>query len=604
MAGKRVRKWLLGGSILTVAVLANTAAAGPALPNGDAATHVRVAGIPLHDSHRLRTVSTTSHVALLRSLAFPGSHPAARPKTPTSYAMSWSSQSVVVRRLSALKFSSGIAVVGVSPTTSDVALPSSVNVTSSDPKLHEMVVTGSPSALASLQSFFEGDHEIRYVEPVERLTPLHFRNDPATYNVDPGTGQPYEWAFNHVGVDRALNLSNGASSVQVGIIDSGVSPVTDLQGRVAHAFYWGYEGTDASDTDGHGTFVASIVAAGNDDGYGLAGFCGACQIVPVKDMGLTSLSVAADIRTLVDYGVKIINLSIGGPNPSFLLLDAVNYAISHGVLLVASSGNDGLPYVSYPAAWLMGDNGALGWGLAVGASDEADNRAPFSNFGPRLSLLAPGASAGGCSIGIYSALPPIATDFTDGGGCDAVKLDPLNGGSYAYASGTSFSAPEVAGVAALIWAAAPTLTNSQVADLLEKTASRPSGTGWVPDRGWGVLNAAAALEAATGGSSADEMTVQTVSVKRRHSTVTAVWFASWQDGQPVRQGIPACSASLGGRNLRPTATSGLANGSVRCSWIVPKWGVKRTLEGSLSISEDDVSTSGGQDFFFRVTSLK
>jgi subtilisin family serine protease len=518
--------------------------------------------------------------------------------------MSWSGQSVVMRRLSISRFSSGIAIVGVPVDVVKVVLPSTVTVISSDVRLHAIAVSGSAKDLAALQNAFEGSRELRYVEPAERLFAMHVRNDPASYNLDPGTGLPYEWAFNHVGLDRALNLSGGAPSVQVGIVDSGVSPVRDLQGKIAHAFYWGYEGADASDTEGHGTFVASIIGAGNDDAYGLAGFCGACQIVAAKDVGMTTFSVAIDIRTLVDYGVKIINLSIGGPNPSLVVQDAVNYATSHGVLLVASSGNDGLPYVSYPAAWLTGDNGALGWGLAVGASDEADNRASFSNYGTRLSLVAPGAAAGSCSVGIYGALPPVATEFTDGTGCDAVKVDPLNGGSYAYGTGTSFSAPEVAGVAALIWAEAPNLTNYQVADLIEQTASRPAGVGWVPDKGWGVLNATAALEAATGRSSTDEMTVQAASVKRRRSTVTAIWNASWQDGQEVSQGVATCSAKLGGRILAPALVSGLTNGSVRCSWIIPRWGLRRTLEGSLAIREEDGSAGESQAFFLKVTSLK
>ena len=100
------------------------------------------------------------------------------------------------------------------------------------------------------------------------------------------------------------------------------------------------------------------------------------------------------IRRLVDDHVRIINLSMGGDTGSYVLLDAVNYAIANGILLVASSGNNGSGQVEYPAAWLAGNNGAPGYGVAVGASDFSGNRASFSQWGSRLSLLAPGTSDG------------------------------------------------------------------------------------------------------------------------------------------------------------------------------------------------------------------
>jgi membrane-anchored mycosin MYCP len=137
---------------------------------------------------------------------------------------------------------------------------------------------------------------------------------------------------------------------------------------------------------------------------------------------------------------------------------------------VAAAGNDyaqGDP-VEFPAALLqpVGSNGAGGAGLAVAASDEAGERAAFSNTGSWVSLAAPGENVRG-------AVP---------------------GGRYAYGSGTSFAAPQVAGAAALVWTVDPELTAREVAEVLEETASR--GGAWSPELGYGVIDVGAAVDRA------------------------------------------------------------------------------------------------------------
>lgn len=394
-----------------------------------------------------------------------------------------------------------------------------------------------------------------------------------------------------MGLDRALNLTKGDPTILVGIVDSGWAAIPDEQSKVAESWYLGDEDTDAYDTEGHGTFVASIIAAPNDDSYGLAGYCGACRIVPFKVVNLNAFSVAAAIRKLVDENVRIINLSLGG-GPSFVLLDAVNYAISKNVLLVASTGNDSAGQVAYPAAWLMGSNGVLGWGLAVSASSKDDSRAPFSNWGVHLSLVAPGFSTS-CSDGILAALPPTASEFESGAGCDRIVLDPGNGGRYAYAAGTSFSAPEVAGVAALVMAARPELTNSQVADVIEQSASRPAGS-WQPDVGWGVLNAAAALERATGRPSADTVSVGSVQVSGTAaigSRKSAAATFAWSDGVPVPSGSASCRVSIGGRVIATSAS--LSSGIASCTWAIPSGVAGQAGTGMLTATDDQGNQAAG-----------
>ena len=140
-------------------------------------------------------------------------------------------------------------------------------------------------------------------------------------------------------------------------------------GTYARGRYFSDTSTPFEDSHGHGTFIASIIASTNDDGRGLAGFCGACRLDVVRAPNLFITQIAIAIRILADDGVRIINLSLGGPTTSYVMVDAVNYAISKNVLIVAASGNESAGAVSYPAALLQPPGGASSYGLAVGASD-------------------------------------------------------------------------------------------------------------------------------------------------------------------------------------------------------------------------------------------
>jgi subtilisin family serine protease len=356
-------------------------------------------------------------------------------------------------------------------------------------RLRLAVLAGRPRQLAALAR--RRDPRLRYVEPLRRASPTHVRDDPLSWRIDPRSGAPYEWAFHAVGVDAALGLSKGDPSILVGVVDSGVANVRDLRGKVA-ATYWDPRiNQSGDDLIGHGTFVASVVASANDDGFGLAGFCGACRLAVYKAIPLNDVQIAAGIEQLTDAHVRVINLSLVEPTVSQDVVDAINYALAAGVLVVAANGNEGQGTVDFPASVLQPPNGTAAGGIVVGASGSAGNRSSFSNWGSQLSLVAPGSFDARCSLGVVRAIPEIATDFDNRQSCDSVYVD-AQGDRYAYASGTSFATPAVAGIAALVWAAAPGLTNVQVASVLEQTATRPEGTAWLPTVGWGVVNAQAA----------------------------------------------------------------------------------------------------------------
>ena len=501
--------------------------------------------------------------------------------------MQWSSQSQ--RGLAELDVGT-TAVVGLRPDVGaeEFLLGTALDLTlvSSEPSLHAIHVTGTTGQLDALVDLARTDDRIRYIEPVRVRSWLHDRNDPLTTQLDPLTNQRYEWQFGAVGLDAALNVSRGAPTMLVGVLDSGLSDIPDLRGKIAERWYFTNQSVDALDGHGHGTFVSSLIASNNDDGFGLGGFCGSCRLISFKDIELNVFSEAQAIRHLVSRGVRIINMSFGGPFPSLIELDAINFALSSGVLLVAASGNDG-GAVSYPAAYLQPNSGALGYGLAVGASDINGNRASFSNWGSRLSLLAPGTyNSTPCTpLGVLAAVPAGAPMLRPG--CTRWFGGTELGSVYALASGTSFSAPIVAGIAALVWAARPELRNYQIADLLMQSAARPIGSGWAPDRGWGVVNAARALELATGQSTRDTVTIDRFTTngaprpKRAYAISASV---TWQDGTSIPSGTTDCEASIAGRSLQPIVGS-VGSGSVVCTWRIPANTGGRRIFGTVHVSD-------------------
>jgi subtilisin family serine protease len=292
-------------------------------------------------------------------------------------------------------------------------------------------------------------------------------------------GGAYEWQWYATHADGVpASVLAAAAGTTIAIVDTGVdvsSPA--LAGKVAGSLDTRTGKPGVADETGHGTFVASIAG-----GTGaMAGFGGAARLLVVK-VGegdrVNDVDVSAGIVAAVKRGARVVNVSIAGPARSAAEESAVTYAAKRGALLVAPVGNDALSGNAprYPAALLRA--GAAG--LAVGASDSTGARAPFSEYGPFVSIAAPGANV----FGAFSRAARVPLG----------AATPMLGGSYGFASGTSFAAPQVAGAAALVWAANPTLTARQVAGLLQRTAGG-KGT-WSPELGSGVLDVAAAVAAA------------------------------------------------------------------------------------------------------------
>ncbi len=304
----------------------------------------------------------------------------------------------------------------------------------------------------------------RYVEALRVRRESFVPNDPFL---------PRQWyAVQNRAFDAWPELPPFAA-VRVAVIDSGIDGThPELHGRIA-AFKSFVAGPATVDTQGHGTFVAGLIAAQTNDGIGIAGLAPPAELLVAKVVGpQRSIPVEAEakaIRWAVANGARVINMSLGGlrdpGNPgrdtySQLEADAVAYAVAKGVLVVAAVGNsDQSPsqpwsYASWPAA--------LPHVLGVSALSRKGGSPSFSNRDTQFNdLAAPGED-------ILSTFPLALT---------AVHTDCLEQGysscgpeEYRSAEGTSFAAPQVTAAAAMLLATSPSLTPDQVIELLERSA--------------------------------------------------------------------------------------------------------------------------------------
>ena len=272
-----------------------------------------------------------------------------------------------------------------------------------------------------------------------------------------------QWGWFRVKADQAYDTGYHGEGVIVALLDTGVDTAhPDLAANIIGGWNFVDDNDNITDLDGHGTMVCGVVAAVANNGIGVAGVAPNVTIMPLKvlsESGGTLFDLSSAITYAANHGANVIGMSLGGNSSRIpmALESAINSAYQKGCVLVAAAGNDGSNELFYPAAY---DNV-----IAVSAIDENNTKASFSNYGDYIDFCAPGVN--------------ILTTWTNG--------------TYAYGSGTSFSAPFVTGVVALMLSKYPSLAPENVTATLRAEAVDLGDAGWDQFYGWGLVDAYAAV---------------------------------------------------------------------------------------------------------------
>jgi serine protease len=432
------------------------------------------------------------------------------------------------------------------------------------------MLTVRPAAGTSLRRLMlklRAEPGVRAVTPERRFTArgvvIALTNDPAMNLLEGAQGTPantpLEWWALRENLPEAWGITQGAGA-KVAVIDSGIDASNpEFAGRIDYFADFDSEpgeGSALTDQTGHGTHVAGLACATANNGIGIAGAGYDCQLL-VEKSDLTESSVIRSIVDATDHGAQAINMSFGTtgavPAPP-QLYEAVRYAYRHNVVMVAAAADVPVTEQGDPANVLQpagsGPELTAGMGLDVTSANFESQRSAFAGFGSEISMAAYGSfydnAAQGGPPGLLSTFPGNTTAIERG------TLEPFAppcgcrvslGGDdrYAYLEGTSMAAPQVAAVGALIRQLNPGLSAAQIIQLLKQTAQRPTGAGWTAGLGWGILNAGAAVTAASEMDTLPPVS-RLIGVPRstRHSEITLRWTGS----DPALPGIRAPGIAL------------------------------------------------------------
>ena len=354
---------------------------------------------------------------------------------------------------------------------------------------------------------------VAYVVPnyIAHITGMWYPDDPGRahraqgwtamqWNFLPGYGvdAPEAWA------NLLADHRGGGKGVTIAILDTGIAyrnwhqfkEMPDFN-RTRFVDPYDFVANDAYPLDrmGHGTFVAGIVAASTNNGFGLTGLAYGASIMPVRILDANgegdAATISRGIRYAVSHRAQVINLSLEfdiGVRASDIpdIISAIHYAHSKGVVVVAAAGNEGVDQLAYPAA----DPTVI----SVGATTKDRCLANYSNGGPGLDLVAPGGGDDSSALTDPDCHPNLNRPSI----YQMTLLDPPDWSLFGYPGGiygTSMSAPHVAAAAALVIAShviGRHPSPDAILKHLEQTAQELGGSKPNPNYGYGLLDAGAA----------------------------------------------------------------------------------------------------------------
>uniref|UniRef100_A0A7C4TCD0 T9SS type A sorting domain-containing protein n=1 Tax=candidate division WOR-3 bacterium TaxID=2052148 RepID=A0A7C4TCD0_UNCW3 len=459
-------------------------------------------------------------------------------------------------------------------------------------KVHEhpvvkfAVLKVPPNTVLEAIDYLKGLPEVEYAEPnyIYYAQVWHWmKNTDLFLDCPPDfLWQPYcaeHWLPNYTFLTKAWRLTKGSNSVILSIIDTGCAyetiaiPSGERQGIVQGTNYEKAQDLnninfvivsgadivygDDHPNDGmcHGTHCTSIAAqSANLYAYsahhgklagGTVGVAPLIRIMPIRVMGPDGLgtldNIAAGITKAADNGAHVLSLSLGGPG-STTLENACNYAYNtKGCLIFAASGNNGADSIFYPARYSSV--------IAVGAVDFGKNKTDYSNYGPEQELMAPGGededlNADGFSDVIWRIAFKYTTDVW--GNINATYPESI--AIYGMA-GTSMACPAAAAGGAMVKSISPNLTNVQIRNILDSTATDLGTPGRDQTFGFGLINYWKACSTAAARSNNPLVIIDSIFTLGKYGDFV------WNNNDTVQMTVRVRNCGKGGSAINATITT-------------------------------------------------
>ena len=485
-----------------------------------------------------KVLAILTAVILLSSIVAQGNYVFADPKTPEKYAPD--------RLL--IKFKKDVS----KDKQNSILKENDASIISEISQIDVKILKVPEQALEKVQAALSKKTGVAYVEKDYLLEPAVVPNDPGYSN--------QWWLSNNIGAETAWDVSQGSSSIPIAILDSGADPShPDLAGKLILGKNFYNNNDDWTDICGHGTSVAGTAAAISNNGIGVAGVAWNNPIIPIKITdsncwGYYS-SMIQGIVYAADNGARAANISFHIFNGA-ALTDAAKYMYDKGGWVVAAAGNTG-KFENYP------ENPYI---ISVGATKSSDSIAGFSSYGPFVDFSAPGS-------GIYTT---------------------KSGSSYGYVSGTSFSSPIVAGLIGLLASNNPSMSAQQIYDTIKSTAVDLGSLGHDNFYGWGLIDAAAALESS---NPVQDNEPEIPDIVNEDTTIPDVSIVSPSDGDIVngRVKVSVSASDSSGIDVVRIYLDGTLKKSLTDSPYSYTWNTKRVSTGIHTISAQAYDTMGNSN---------